>query len=462
MHPEKITEVYFIGIGGIGMSALARFFHRQGARVSGYDRTQTRLTKDLEQEGISIHYVDHPDHVPSGADLYVYTPAIPQDHKGLQYIRRNNLPLYKRSQILGMLSEQYLTIAVAGTHGKTTISSMVAHLLLQCGIPANAFVGGVSVNLQSNYHYDPDARVMVVEADEYDRSFLRLSPHHALISAVDADHLDIYGSGEKLHRAFVQFLERINPRGTALIHEEVSLSGPAGLPVETYGRSTQSNYYVKNIRKENGQMCFDASMNGEQVKGISLAMPGAYNVENALAAMALVCRLGPSPQEVAKALSAYKGVKRRFEIRVHSPQQVYIDDYAHHPQEIKACIEAAKEFFPGRELTVAFQPHLYSRTRDFYKGFAQSLELADKVILLEIYPAREKPVPGVSAQMILNELSPGKGRVLKDSLLPEYVRKSRPPLFMTLGAGDIDRLTGPIAQQMERQTRQNSNDDDEK
>lgn len=449
MNLKNIKEVYFVGIGGIGMSALARYFHRQGARVSGYDRTPTQLTSDLEREGISVHYTDNVDYVPINADLYIYTPAIPEEHEGIRHIRKNKLPLFKRSQILGMLSEQYQAIAVAGTHGKTTISSMVTHLLLECGIPVNAFIGGISVNLLSNYHHNPDARIMVVEADEYDRSFLNLSPLHALVSATDPDHLDIYGSKEKLYEAFDQFLHKINRKeGTALVHEKARLNPPEGLTVETYGRLPESDYYVENVRKEQGTMMFDAHLKGEKVEEVALSMPGVYNVENALAAMALACGTGLSPNTVAKAMGSYKGVKRRFEVKVNTSKHVYIDDYAHHPKEIKKCIQAAKHFFPKRKITVAFQPHLYSRTRDFCKEFAQSLEMAHKVILMDIYPAREKPIPGVNSQIILKEISPGKAMIMKDHQIIQYVEEEKPQLFMTLGAGDIDGITQAIAQKM--------------
>ncbi|MGM0611970.1 MAG: UDP-N-acetylmuramate--L-alanine ligase [Bacteroidota bacterium] len=444
MDFNNIHTVYFVGIGGIGMSALARFFHQKGAEVSGYDRTQTPLTQKLQQEGIQVHYQDDIKKVPADADLYVYTPAIPHENSELSWIRQNIHQLYKRSEVLGMLSKKFKTIAVAGTHGKTTISSMITHLLISAGKPVNAFIGGISVNLNSNFVFREGAEWMVVEADEYDKSFLQLEPDIAVVSAIDEDHLDVYGSGSTLKDTFEAFLNKTTERGLAYIHEKVQIREPKDVEVKTYGFSAQNDVHANLHDVEHGKMNFTFHFPEFTVQNLEMEMPGEYNVENALAASAVAKELGLGAQEIREGLKSYKGVKRRFEIRVNSSDHIYIDDYAHHPEELSACIKAARSFFPGKKLIGAFQPHLYSRTRDFADGFARSLQMLDYVLLLDIYPAREKPLPGVSSQMIADRMDPGKVRVLSKQEVLEFVKQKKPELFMTLGAGDIDQLVEPV------------------
>ncbi|MCF8218406.1 MAG: UDP-N-acetylmuramate--L-alanine ligase [Bacteroidales bacterium] len=444
MNFNNIHKVYFVGIGGIGMSALARFFHQRGAMVSGYDRTQTPLTQKLQEEGIRVHYQDDIKKVPADADLYVYTPAIPYEHAGLTWIRNNKSQLYKRSEILGMLSKKFKTIAVAGTHGKTTISSMITHLLISAGKQVNAFIGGISVNIDSNFVFNEDAEWMVVEADEYDKSFLQLEPDIAVVSAIDDDHLDVYGSGSTLRDTFKAFVGKTTEQGRVYIHEKVKINEPKGIEVITYGFSADSDVYADLPEVNQGMMNFAFHFPEFIVQNLVMEMPGEYNVENALVASAVGKELGLGAKEIREGLKSYKGVKRRFEIRVNSPKHIYIDDYAHHPRELSACIKAARSFFPEKKLIGAFQPHLYSRTRDFVEGFAQSLQMLDYVLLLDIYPAREEPIPGVSSQMIADRMDPGKVRVLSKQEVLEFVKQKKPELFMTLGAGDIDQLVEPL------------------
>ena len=444
MEFNNIHKVYFVGIGGIGMSALARFFHQQGAQVSGYDRTQTPLTQKLEEEGMCVHYQDDVQQLPGDADLYIYTPAIPEEHHELSWIRKNKKPLYKRSEVLGMLSKEFETIAVAGTHGKTTISSMITHLLKSAGKPVNAFIGGISVNLNSNFVIHENAEWMVVEADEYDKSFLQLEPDIAVISAMDEDHLDVYGSGSSMQVTFEAFLKKTKSRGRAFIHENVKITRNLNINVKTYSFSSESDVYAELPEIEQGKMSFKFHFPEFITGKLEMGMPGQYNVENALVASAVAKELGLDEQAIRAGLKSYKGVKRRFEIRVNSPEHIYIDDYAHHPEELAACIKAARSFFPGRKLVAAFQPHLYSRTRDFADGFAESLQMLDYVLLLDIYPAREKPIPGISSQMLADKMDPEKVSVLSKQQVLDFVKQNKPELFMTLGAGNIDQLVEPV------------------
>ncbi|MFW6019571.1 MAG: UDP-N-acetylmuramate--L-alanine ligase [Bacteroidales bacterium] len=444
MDFNKIHKVYFVGIGGIGMSALARFFHQRGAEVSGYDRTQTPLTQSLQEEGILVHYTDDIDQVPADADLYVYTPAIPPEHNGLKWIRQNIRQLYKRSEVLGMLSRKFKTIAVAGTHGKTTISSMITHLLLSAGKPLNAFIGGISVNLNSNFVFSDDAQWMVVEADEYDRSFLQLEPDIAIISAIDEDHLDVYGSASSLKDTFENFVNKTSAQGVVYFHENVKINKPKDIQIKTYGFLAQNDVYADLPAVNDGKMNFAFHFSNFSIQKLEMEMPGEYNVVNALAASAVANELGLEASDIREGLKSYKGVKRRFEIRVHSPKHIYIDDYAHHPEELSACIKAARSFFPGKKLIAAFQPHLYSRTRDFADGFAKSLQMLDYVLLLDIYPAREELIPGVSSQMIADKMPEGMVKILSKNEVLEFVKQNKPELFMTLGAGDIDQLVEPL------------------
>ena len=432
------------------MSALARFFNQFGAEVSGYDLTETPLTRQLQEEGIHVHYDDNPNAVPSDADLYIFTPAVPDNQAELKSLRDKGIRVFKRSEILGLLSRNFKTIAVAGTHGKTTTSSMIAHLLIAAGKPVNAFIGGISVNLNSNFVYSDQAEILVVEADEYDRSFLQLHPDIAVVTAIDEDHLDVYGSAEQLRSTFDEFVDQLHDDGRLIVHEAVSTESVNNKSPVRYGFSEDLDVYADNLSTARGQMLFDIKCGKARWSNLALSMPGRHNVENAVAAIQVCRELGLSENEIRMGLQSYRGVKRRFEIRINKPGQVYVDDYAHHPKELEACIKAVRSFFPGKKITGAFQPHLYSRTRDFADGFAESLKLMDEIILLDIYPAREKPIPGVDAQMLADKIQDDKVKVLSKKELLKFVEQNKPELFLTLGAGDIDQLVEPITNILSR------------
>jgi UDP-N-acetylmuramate--alanine ligase len=441
---KNIKKVYFIGIGGIGMSALARYFRFHGKEVSGYDKTPTPLTRQLTDEGIAVHYEDNPAAIPKDAGLVVYTPAVPKDQKELQYCREHDFPLFKRSDVLGMITNSSFNICVAGTHGKTTVSTMIAHILRHSGYGCNAFLGGIAVNYNSNFWSDR-RNVCVVEADEYDRSFLKLSPDIAVITAMDADHLDIYGTADAVQQAFIDFSGRLKPGGLLLSKK--------GLPLDagnhwTYGLTEPADFFAPDITIDQGDYLFNVQTSNWRLERIVLPMGGRHNVENATAAIAVAHRLGIAGDKIIEALAAFKGVKRRFEYIFRTKDRVYIDDYAHHPEELKALIGGARELFGGMKCTIIFQPHLFSRTRDFADGFAASLDEADEVFLLPIYPARELPVEGVTSGLIAGKMTAGKARVeSKEQLLAiikDKADKGDLELLITAGAGDIDSLVQPI------------------
>ncbi len=453
MKLTDITSIYFIGIGGIGMSALARYFRHLGASVYGYDRSESDLTRALAAEGMHIHYEEDPSHVPDRVDLAVWTPAVPEEHRELVYLRQRGCPIMKRAELLGLISRGRRCIAVAGTHGKTTTSSLVAWLLHSAGLDPTAFLGGIAVNFGSNFvlgYHD----WVVVEADEYDRSFLYLQPDLAIINAIDPDHLDIYGSAEAVVEAYVQFARQIKPGGTLIYRHGLPLDGVAvelrrsGRQVITFGIE-RGDMRAERVRVEEGYMVFDLLSPGSVAEEtLRLALPGHHNVENALAAWTAAHLAGASPSVQKAALSQFQGVKRRFEVIVRTPECVYVDDYAHHPVEIAATIAAARLLFPGRKITGVFQPHLYSRTRDFAEAFATALDRLDNCFLLPIYPAREQPIPGVEAEIILEKMTlPDKKLMRKEALLRE-IAAHRPEVLLTMGAGDIDALVKPIAQQL--------------
>jgi len=445
MDVKNIKRVYFVGIGGIGMSALARFFAHRGAVVTGYDRTETALTKKLVAEGMSVHYMDDVSLVDKEAELVIYTPAIPKDHKELNWYRDNGYAVYKRSDVLQWITAAMHAVTVAGTHGKTTISTTIAYLLRETGYGCNAFLGGISVNYNSNY-WSSDNDTAVVEADEYDRSFLKLHPDIAVLTAIDPDHLDIYGTPAEMEEAFIQYTKNIKPGGTLLVkhalHRASELKGPKTV---TYSlQNDAADIYADNIVMQNGGYIFDVVSKGWRIEQIHLNIGGMHNVENTVAAVAVTQMLGIDADRVKAAVSGFKGIWRRFEYLVKTDKVVYIDDYAHHPAELAALIKSAKRLFPNRRCVVAFQPHLFSRTRDLADGFAESLDMADEVLLLDIYPARELPMEGVTSQMIADRMSnPAHTILSKDGLL-EYVRKAPLDMFITAGAGDIDKLTGSI------------------
>lgn len=451
---KQIQRVYFIGIGGIGMSALARYFHFHGKLVSGYDKTETALTRKLVEEGIEVHYQDELSMLPSDADIVVYTPAIPSDHKGLGYFRQKGIPVLKRSEVLGIITDASFNICIAGTHGKTTISSMIAHLLRDTGYGCNAFLGGIAVNYNSNY-WSNERNVCVIEADEYDRSFLRLHPDIALISAMDADHLDIYGDEETMRDAFVEFAGKVKPGGTLYykkgLSREMQLAGDRS---QSYHLSdANANAHAVNIRMEEGSYHFDVVTSRQRINGFSLHMGGLHNIENMVAAVSIADQLGIDPEKIKQAVATYRGVKRRFEYIIKGPANegpVYVDDYAHHPEELRALLTSARELFPSLECIVVFQPHLFTRTRDFYKGFAEALDIADQVILLPIYPARELPIPGITSDIIFNSMTIERKQVLSKELVAGWLmtelneRGVKGKLIITAGAGDIDTLIEPL------------------
>lgn len=439
---NQYKKIYFLGIGGIGMSALARYFNNRGVEIHGYDRTETDLTKKLVEEGMNIHYEEDHEKIPSGIDLVIYTPAIPQTNKELCFLEKNNVPFKKRAEVLGMISRQQRTIAVAGTHGKTTTTSILTHILRTGGIDCTAFLGGIAQNYQSNY-VEGKSDWVIVEADEYDRSFLQLSPDIAVILSMDADHLDIYESLEDLHESgFRAFVKKIKPNGTLLIQNKLSQHIDNQL-FETYGIEEGRNCAV-NVSVEEGWFVFDFESEEHQLKTLRFALPGRHNVENATAAITVALQLGVSHEKIREALETFKGIKRRFDFIYRDEKVVYINDYAHHPTELKAAIGAAKELFPNRKITGVFQPHLYTRTRDFQDGFAEALDGLDEVLLMEIYPAREEPIPGVTSQIIFEKMKNSNKELVWKTNLLETLKTKDLEVLLTLGAGDIDFFVEPI------------------
>lgn len=445
MNVLQLKRIYFVGIGGIGMSALARFFAQRNATVAGYDLTETELTRTLVSESIAVNYADNIDLIDKDAELVVYTPAIPQNNKILNWYRDNNYPVFKRSDVLQWITESFFAVTVAGTHGKTTISTMTAYLLREAGDGCNAFLGGIAVNYQSNY-WSSENKVAVIEADEYDRSFLKLFPDVAILTAMDADHLDIYGTAEEVEKAFIQYTANIKPGGTLIAKHGLKRSAELqGSTILTYSlQNDAADIYAANIVQKNGEYVFDVVGKGWIIQHVHLPIGGMHNIENAVAAIAVTQLLEIDGNSVKDALAKFKGVKRRFEYIVKNDKTVFIDDYAHHPEELASLIKSAKRLFAGKKCVVAFQPHLYSRTRDFAQGFADSLSLADEVILLDIYPARELPMEGVSAAMIAERMSNKAVTILSKEGLLEYARIAPIELFITAGAGDIDKLVQPI------------------
>jgi UDP-N-acetylmuramate--alanine ligase len=450
MNVRELKRVYFIGIGGIGMSALARFFKQQGAHVSGYDRTATDLTEELVKEGIDIHFTDDVQLLDKETELVVYTPAIPSSHQELNWYKDNGFEVYKRSDVLQWITESLYSITVAGTHGKTTISTMTAYLLRETGYGCNAFLGGVSVNYNSNY-WSSNRQVAVIEADEYDRSFLKLYPDVAVLTAIDPDHLDIYGTVEEMESAFIQYVRNIKKDGVLIAKHGLHRANDFNVEnAVTYSlQNDAADVYAYNIIQRTGEYIFDLKAKGWTIENIHLPLGGMHNVENAIAAITITQILGIDPELVKEALGRFKGVKRRFEYIVKNERMVYIDDYAHHPEELASLIKSAKRLFSDRRCVVAFQPHLFTRTRDLADGFAHSLDMADEVILLDIYPARELPIEGVTSQMIADKMGNPNHTILSKEGLLEYVKAAPLNLFITAGAGDIDQLIKPIKEILE-------------
>lgn len=440
IEKEK-SPVYFLGIGGIGMSALARYFNSRKHKVSGYDRTESALTKQLVEEGMAVHYTDDINLADKNAALVIYTPAIPAAHKEFNFYKNNGYQVIKRSEALGFITENKLNICVAGTHGKTTTSAMVAHILRDSGFGCNAFLGGIATNYNSNF-WSSDKNICVAEADEYDRSFLKLSPDVAVITAMDADHLDIYGTEKNMQDAFIAFTQKIKPGGLLLHKLGLARENEfnAG-KIWTYGASNiNANCFARNIQIKNGAYFFDVVVNNQTIEGVELNMGGRHNIENAVAAISIAKYLQIDDGKIKKAVASFKGVKRRFEYVLKSGNHILIDDYAHHPEELRALLSGAKELYPGLKCTVIFQPHLFTRTRDLADGFAEALGIADEVILLPIYPARELPIEGVSSEMILNKINRQPKMVLQKTELVKWLNDNSTELLITSGAGDIDLL----------------------
>ncbi|SEA04933.1 UDP-N-acetylmuramate--L-alanine ligase [Arachidicoccus rhizosphaerae] len=439
-------QVYFIGIGGIGMSALARFFKSKGAAVAGYDRHPTTLTDQLAAEGILIHFTEDTSQIPAGTDLVIYTPAIPKDSLELAYVRTHftGIEIVKRSDVLGWITQQSFNICVGGSHGKTSISTMTAHILRHSGYGCNAFLGGIAVNYDSNF-WSSDRQVSVIEADEYDRSFLKLSADIAVITAMDADHLDIYGTPREVENAYIAFSEKIKPGG--LLISKYGLTRDSELKADRhlhYSRfNEQADLYASNLQVQNGSYVFDVHHKQQLIPGLTLTIGGLHNVENMVAAVGVALELGIAADKIKAAVADFKGVKRRFEYHLRDDQHILIDDYAHHPEELAALIEGVRSLY-AKKLTVVFQPHLYSRTKDLATAFAEALDKADEVILLPIYPARELPMEGVSSLLILNNMQLEQKRILEKQALLSTIQKENPELLVLCGAGDIAELIEPV------------------
>ena len=435
-------KLYFLGIGGIGMSAIARYFNGLGVEIHGYDKTQTELTKNLEKEGMKIHYEEDISLIPKALDLVIWTPAIPKEHKELIWFRDNGFELKKRAEVLGIISRAKKALAIAGTHGKTSTTSILTHILKEGGVDCSAFLGGIAMNYESNFVLGKDDYV-VVEADEFDRSFLHLNPQLAAIMSMDPDHLDIYGDEQSiLDTGFLAFAKKVNPGGTLIVNEAF-LQHFDNEEVSSFGIE-KGDYQAQNVRTEKGFMVFDIKHPKGVIKNLKFTLPGRHNVMNATAAIAIALQVKAKVGGIRKGLKNFKGIKRRFEFLVREKDCVYIDDYAHHPTELDAAISAAKMFYPNKKITGVFQPHLFTRTRDFAEGFAAALDTLDEVLLMDIYPAREKPIEGVNADMVFSMMkNSNKIRVNKGNLLEE-LKKKEIEVLMTLGAGDIDIFRIPI------------------
>ena len=442
------TNYYFIGIGGIGMSAIARYFKYRGFEVSGYDRTPSALTHALEEEGIAVHYEDDIDAIPKDIahTFVIYTPAIPDDLGELQYVRSHSYPLFKRSKALGEIARGQECLAVSGTHGKTTTSTLLAHILTASGEGCNAFLGGISKNYDSNLLLSQNP-VLVAEADEFDRSFLQLHPHIAAVTATDADHLDIYNDHAHVVEAFGQFTAQVDADGAVVVKHGVDVPlARTSAKVWRYAYDTPCDFYASDIRPlEGGRFDFTLNHPGGRIEHCSVGIPGWVNVENAVAASAIALLHGTAPGAIRDALASFQGVKRRFDIHVNTPRIAYIDDYAHHPNEIKAAISSMRNIFPGRTLLGIFQPHLYTRTRDFASEFAEALSGLDALILLPIYPAREEPIPGVNAELIFDQVTLRDKVLIPKEQLMDHLKTRPIDCLVTFGAGDVDRFIEPIA-----------------
>lgn len=456
MELKDIKAVYFVGAGGIGMSAIARYFIRKGVVVAGYDKTPSELTKQLEREGALLHYEENTDEIPHACRdpkqcLVIYTPAIPAEHKELQYFRANGFTVEKRAQVLGTLTRTHKGLCVAGTHGKTSTSTMCAHIMHQSHIDCNAFLGGISKNYSTNYIISAESDYVVIEADEFDRSFHWLRPWMSVITATDPDHLDIYGTKETYLESFRHYTTLIQPGGALIIHRGLEMHADVqpGVKVYEYSR-TEGDFHAENIRIDNGTITFDFVSPIENVKDVELGQPVPINIDNGIAAMAMAQLAGCTAEELKYGMKTYRGVDRRFDFKINDSRHVLLSDYAHHPKEIYQSAKSIRELYKGRHITAIFQPHLYTRTRDFYRDFADALSQLDEVILTEIYPAREQPIEGVTSQLIYDNLRPGieKSIIRKDDVL-DLVKQRDFDVLVILGAGDLDNYMPQITKIIE-------------
>jgi UDP-N-acetylmuramate--alanine ligase len=437
-------NMYFLGIGGIGMSALARYYAAQGVCVWGYDAVETELTKKMVNEGINIHYMPEVQSIPKNIDVLVYTPAIPSSNPEFEFFRSSGITMLKRSEAMAALVNNHFCIAIAGTHGKTTISALTTHIFKTANRRVLAFVGGIMKNYNKNMVFSNDPEVCIVEADEFDRSFLKLTPQIALVSAIDADHLDIYNTFDELQSAFVQFVSQTKPLGNVVVQKDINEM----FAIEnkhTYGLHDYSGLHVQNLKFESHQFVFDLHIGNKCLsKKLIFTFPGLHNLENALAAISTALLFGINIEHIKEALQTFQGIHRRFDIRVLSDKYIYIDDYAHHPKEIDALVHAVKHMFPGKRITGVFQPHLFSRTRDFASDFAESLQQLDEILLLEIYPAREEPIEGINSQYLFNLIEHPNKQFISKTQLTKLIEKQTTEVLLTIGAGDIDKLVMPL------------------
>lgn len=445
MHLDAVRNIYFLGIGGIGMSALARYFHASGKVVSGYDKTQTKLTDALSQEGIEIHYEDWAEEVvlklDKTATLVVLTPAVPKNFGELLALQNAGFQIVKRAEVLGYITQSSFGIGVAGTHGKTTTSTMLAHVLHQ-SIGCNAFLGGISGNYNSNLILNTGSNISVIEADEFDRSFLHLRPKAGVLTSIDADHLDIYGDANHIVEGFQNYINLIDPEGFLLMQHQIPLT--AKCEIIRYGLDAPEGISGINLRIESGRFLFDVQFDHALWTAVELGIPGTHNAENALAVIGIAQKLGLSEEQIRSGLVTFKGVKRRFEYIIRRKDFVYIDDYAHHPSEISALIDSIRLIYPNKKITGIFQPHLFTRTRDFMAGFAAELSRLDELILMPIYPARELPIEGVTSESLLEQITLNQAQVLNHHACLNYVKNHKPDVLLTIGAGDIDLLVDPL------------------
>ena len=467
MNIENIQAVYFVGAGGIGMSALVRYFLSKGKQVAGYDRTPSELTEKLIAEGARIHYEEDIALIPEGCKdpattLVVYTPAVPDSHAELVYFREHRFEIHKRAQVLGLITRSSRALCVAGTHGKTTTSTMAAHLLHQSQVGCTAFLGGISKNYGTNLLLSAESPYTIIEADEFDRSFHWLRPYMSVITATDPDHLDIYGTREAYLDSFRHYTTLITPGGALIIHQGLALQPDVqpGVKVYTYSRDA-GDFHAENIRIGGGEIYIDFVAPDTRITDIQLGVPVGVNIENGVAAMALAHLNGVTDEEIKRGMASFRGVDRRFDFKLKTDRIAFLSDYAHHPAEIAQCVKSVRELYPDRKLTAVFQPHLYTRTRDFYQDFADSLSLLDEVILTEIYPAREQPIPGISSRLIYDHLRPGIGKCLckKEEVVDLLARKPIEVLIV-LGAGDLDNEVPRITRLLQERLREESSSDE--